>query len=290
MRTKKRFFSLLIMNLLAVGFLAGLRMTAPDMQNTVDEYYDEQQLMDVRIVSTLGLTQEDLEAVTALEEVETAEPSYAFEGRVGEATANVFSVPDRINRLVLMEGRMPENDRECVTEQKMLEALGASVGDEITVDTSDAYKRFVGNDPLREHTFTIVGMVRSPQYITVARSTSQIGSGQVTGFVAVPRGAFDQAYYTSIYLTLKGLSKYNCYTDDAYMDSVDSFIDRIEPLGKERAAARKKQLMHEVTLTDMVSQMIAGDLSAPARKKVLDTYTPEAVGKEYAGLYRSLAK
>ena len=262
MRTKKRFFSLLIMNLLAVGFLAGLRMTAPDMQNTVDEYYDEQQLMDVRIVSTLGLTREDLEAVGALEEVEAAEPSYAFEGRVGEATANVFSVPDRINRLLLMEGRMPENDRECVTEQKMLEALGASVGDEITVDTSDAYKRFVGDDPLREHTFTIVGMVRSPQYITVARSSSQNGSGQVTGFVAVPQGAFDQAYYTSIYLRLKGLSKYNCYTDDAYMDSVDSFIDRIEPLGKERAAERKKQLMHEVTLTDMVSQMIAGDLSA----------------------------
>ena len=72
-RTKKRFLSLLIMNLLAVGFLAGLRMTAPDMQKTVDEYYDRQHLMDVRIVSSLGLTDEDLEAVSKLEGVEAAE-------------------------------------------------------------------------------------------------------------------------------------------------------------------------------------------------------------------------
>ena len=53
--TKKKFISLLIMNFLAVGFLAGLRMTAPDMKHSLDVYYDQQNLMDIRIVSTLGL-------------------------------------------------------------------------------------------------------------------------------------------------------------------------------------------------------------------------------------------
>ena len=262
MRTKKRFFSLLIMNLLAVGFLAGLRMTAPDMQNTVDRYYDEQHLMDVRVVSTLGLTRDDLEALRAVKGVEEAEPGYSFEGRVGDATADIFSVPERINQLVLEEGRLPQNDHECVTEQKMLEALGIRIGDEITVDTSDSYKRFVGDDPLREHTFTIVGAVRSPQYITVARNTSSMGSGQVTGFVAVPADAFAQEYYTSIYLTLSGLSGYNCYTDAAYIDAVNAFIDDLEPLGEERAALRRSQLNRDATLSDMLTQVIAGDISS----------------------------
>ena len=61
--TKKKFISLLIMNFLAVGFLAGLRMTAPDMKHSLDVYYDQQNLMDIRIVSTLGLTQDDIEAL-----------------------------------------------------------------------------------------------------------------------------------------------------------------------------------------------------------------------------------
>ena len=59
--TKKKFISLLIMNFLAVGFLAGLRMTSPDMKHSLDVYYDEQNLMDIRIVSTLGLTKDDID-------------------------------------------------------------------------------------------------------------------------------------------------------------------------------------------------------------------------------------
>ena len=62
LHTKKRFLSLFVMSLLAVGFLAGLRMTAPDMQNTVDHYYDRQNFMDLRLISMLGLTQDDLQA------------------------------------------------------------------------------------------------------------------------------------------------------------------------------------------------------------------------------------
>ena len=261
-RTKKRFLSLLIMNLLAVGFLAGLRMTAPDMQKTVDEYYDRQHLMDVRIVSSLGLTDEDLEAVSKLEGVEAAEGSHSFDGRVRDETVTVFSLPRQINRLDLLEGRMPEAPTECVTEQKIADALDVGIGDTITIDTSDSYERFAGEDPLGEHTFRIVGMVRSPQYITVARGTSSIGSGQVTGFISVPEEAFAQDYYTSIYLTLQGVSAYNCYTDEAYIDTVDAFIDTVEPLGKVRARERREQLIHDATLTDMLTQMVVGDLSS----------------------------
>ena len=84
LHTKKRFLSLFVMSLLAVGFLSGLRMTAPDMHNTVDHYYDRQHFMDVRLISMLGLTKEDLEAVSRAPGVRAAEGSRTFDALAGE--------------------------------------------------------------------------------------------------------------------------------------------------------------------------------------------------------------
>ena len=122
LHSKKRFISLLVMNFLAVGFLAGLRMTAPDMKHSLDVYFDDQNLMDLRIVSTLGLTQDDLEAVLSedfgaeedpnLIRITDAEGSKNFDALVEEETVTVFSVPERINCLVLLSGRLPEKSRE----------------------------------------------------------------------------------------------------------------------------------------------------------------------------------
>ena len=116
--TKKKFISLLIMNFLAVGFLAGLRMTAPDMKHSLDVYYDEQNLMDVRIVSTLGLSQEDIDVLKAwkgqgsLPAVTDVEGSKSFDALIEEDTVTVFSIPERINRLRLTRGRLAQTEDE----------------------------------------------------------------------------------------------------------------------------------------------------------------------------------
>ena len=186
LHTKKRFLSLFVMSLLAVGFLAGLRMTAPDMQYTVDRYYDRQHFMDVRLVSMLGLTEEDLKAVSQHQGVSAAEGSCSFDALLEEDSVNVFSIPEQINLLDLTDGRMPQSPDECVTEIKILETTHKQIGDTITIDTKESFDSALGEDPLRQntsashpetnkstkHTYTIVGIVRSPLYISRTRANS----------------------------------------------------------------------------------------------------------------------
>ena len=277
LHTKKRFLSLFVMSLLAVGFLSGLRMTAPDMHNTVDHYYDRQHFMDVRLISMLGLTKEDLEAVSRAPGVRAAEGNRTFDALAGEDSVNVLEMPRQINLLDLTEGRMPESPDECVTEVKILEGLHKEIGDTITIDTRESFDAVLGEDPLAQqagssgegssgagvphstkHTYKIVGIARSPLYISRTRSGSSVGTGSVTGFVVLPSECFTQDVYSTIYLELEGLDRYNCYTDDAYKERVDDFIESIKPLAKERARIREKQVTEEVTFADMAAALIAG--------------------------------
>ena len=178
------------MNFLAVGFLAGLRMTAPDMKHSLDVYYDEQNLMDVRIVSTLGLSQEDIDVLKAwkgqgsLPAVTDVEGSKSFDALIEEDTVTVFSLPDRINRLRLTRGRLAQTEDECVVEELLADKLGLEVGDQITIDTEDADRMTTDSSVLRTHTFTISGMAISPLYISRTRGSSTIGSGTVTAWVS----------------------------------------------------------------------------------------------------------
>ena len=265
LHTKKRFLSLFVMSLLAVGFLSGLRMTAPDMHNTLDRYYDRQHFMDVRLVSMLGLTEDDLQAVSQLQGVSSAEGSRSFDALLGEDSVTVFQIPEKLNLLDLEEGRLPESPDECVTEIKILESTRKKIGDTITIDTRESFDSILEDDPLAgssahstKHTYTIVGIARSPLYVSRTRAGSTVGSGSVNGFVALPRECFTQEVYSTIYLELEGLSKYNCYTDDAYIDAVDAFIEEMKPFAKERAAIRKEKVSEQVTFSDMMAALIAG--------------------------------
>ena len=281
LHTKKRFLSLFVMSLLAVGFLAGLRMTAPDMHNTLDHYYDRQHFMDVRLVSMLGLTEDDLQAVSRLQGVRAAEGSRSFDALLGEDSVNVFSIPESLNLLDLTEGRMPASPDECITEVKILEATHKQIGDTITIDTRESFDSLLEDDPLAQaqllsaadsgtgtgrafrsrstkHTYTIVGLARSPLYISRTRSDSSVGSGSITGFVALPGECFTNEVYSTIYLELEGLDGYNCYTDDEYTEAVDAFTDGMEPFAKERAAIRKEEVSRKVTFSDMAAALIAG--------------------------------
>ncbi len=277
LHTKKRFLSLFVMSLLAVGFLSGLRMTAPDMHNTVDHYYDRQHFMDVRLISMLGLTKEDLEAVSRAPGVRAAEGSRTFDALAGEDSVNVLEMPRQINLLDLTEGRMPKSPDECVTEVKILEALHKEIGDTITIDTRESFDAVLGEDPLAQspgsgeagksgtgashstkHTYTIVGIARSPLYISRTRGGSSVGTGSVTGFVVLPSECFTQDVFSTIYLELEGSNRYNCYTDDAYKEQVDDFIDSLKPMARERAGIREKQVTEEVTFADMAAALISG--------------------------------
>ena len=244
--TKSRFFSMMILVALSVAFLSGLKATAPDMKKTGDDYLDSLHLADIQVLSTLGLTDDDIDALKAQESIENAEGEYvidAFASSDGaEAVVKVLSLSDQgINDVLLREGRLPERADECVVEENMLELLDISIGDTIALEPDSKM-----DDALADEQYTVVGTVRSPVYIAVERGTSTIGSGTVKAYLYLPREAFTLDYYTAAYARVTGAAEMTAFYDE-YDDYIDDVIDTLEAFGDERAALRHDSLVAEAT-------------------------------------------
>ncbi len=244
--TKSRFFSMMILVALSVAFLSGLKATAPDMKKTGDDYLDSLHLADIQVLSTLGLTDEDIDAIRAQKNIENAEGEYvldAFASSDGaEAVVKVLSLSDQgINDVLLREGRMPARADECVVEENMLELLDISIGDTIALEPDSKM-----DDALADEQYTVVGTVRSPVYIAVERGTSTIGSGTVKAYLYLPREAFTLDYYTAAYVRVSGAAEMTAFYDE-YDDYIDDVIDTLEAFGDERAALRHDSLVAEAT-------------------------------------------
>ena len=266
--TRSRFMSILILVALAVAFLSGLRSTAPDMKNTCDTYLDQQNFMDIQVMSTLGLTEEDLEALLDQPGIADGEACWAIDAYAQspdlDIVAKVYSLPQRLNTITLTDGRMPEAADECVVEEHLLELLNLEIGDTLTLATSGDYE-----DALMVDTVTIVGVVISPLYISVERGTSTLGTGQVAAYLYLPREAFDLDYYTALYLTVDGAAEETAFSTE-YDDLVDGVVDALKPLGKERAQLRRESLVDEATEKLDEAQAELDDAKAEAEQELSD--------------------
>lgn len=244
--TKSRFFSIMILVALSVAFLSGLKATAPDMKKTGDNYLDSLHLADIQVLSTLGLTEDDIDVLRAQDGIENAEGEYVIDAFAdsgsAEAVVKVLSLSDQgINDVLLREGRMPARADECVVEENMLELLDISIGDTITLEPDSKL-----DDALAGEEYTVVGTIRSPVYIAVERGTSTIGSGTVKAYLYLPREAFTLDYYTAAYARVSGAAEMTAFYDE-YDDYIDGVIDALEPFGDERAALRHDSLVAEAT-------------------------------------------
>ena len=235
--TFSRFLSILILAALAVAFLSGLRATAPDMQYTADNYYDRTHLMDGYVLSTLGLTRDDLDALAAADGVEQVEGVRTVDAIAADCIVSVRSLPERLNLLEVREGRLPESANECVTEHLLLVELGLEVGDtlELTMDGDN-------EGDLACTSYTIVGVVNCPLYVGTDRGTSSLGSGSVDGFVFVPGENFTYDYFTTGYFTGTGLAALDSYSDE-YDDRAEALLDSLDGLAEERARLRYDTLI-----------------------------------------------
>ena len=138
--TYKRFISILLMAFLGVGFFAGIRATSPDMVNTLHTYYEAQNVYDIQVLSTLGLTQEDVDAIKQIDGVKDVDGTYETDAIIeieqAEIIAKVMCIEDT-NRPVLLEGRMPEKGTECVVEEGFLKGTNKKIGDTIQIEIED---------------------------------------------------------------------------------------------------------------------------------------------------------
>lgn len=257
-----RFIALMAIVALGTGFYAGLRMTGPDMNLAADTYYDGTNLMDIRVVSTMGLTQSDVDALKQVEGVEGVMPAYttdvlgilndnqyvirvhslslsaSYGTQIDDSTI-VSSDVNYLNRLELVEGRWPEAANECVIFNDRVMSGPSDIGDVITVDPT------VGSvdGTLAVTEFTIVGRVHSPLYVSsTSMGTSTIGSGTVQQFMYVLPSAFDPDLpFVEAYVTVAGAKDLSAQSSE-YDDLVQSVVDRIEALAPEREQARYEAL------------------------------------------------
>ena len=207
-----RYMAILAIVMLGVGLFMGLKATTPAMIVTENDYLAEQDFFDFRLLSTVGFDEEAVSEVAALNEIADVEGAISIDalcafGEGNESVYKMHTVPDKINRVVLTAGRMPESADECVLDAAL---YGEDViGSRITVTDSNEEDTL---EMFRERTFTAVGIVRSPYYINFERGTTSIGDGKITAFLYVPKEAFDCDYLTEIYATTK--LKYKVYTDE----------------------------------------------------------------------------
>ncbi len=248
--TLSRFLSIFGIVALGVGFFSGVKAASPDMRNTVDDYLDSYRLADMRIVSTYGFDEDDIAAAAAAEGAEVY-PSYFVdlvshcEGRSPAAARltalNADVLEGRVNALVLTEGRMPANERECVVDSSKMKG-GPAVGTVVRFTAND------GSDPddmISVYEYTIVGKVSSPMYIDkTTRGSTTVGNGSIESVYHIPEGNFCQEYHTELYLRFPELGRYVCYSDD-YRGASDALADNMEKIGEKRAKERYDDIVSE---------------------------------------------
>ena len=253
-----RFLAIAAIVALGTGFYAGLRMTAPDMKLAADEFYDGTSLMDVRIISTLGLTDADITALRHVEGVEAVMPAretdvmatiggeqYATRvhslpdaARTSDTSDGVHAYsddPDYLNRPILTEGSWPQTEGECVLSSNLVVNDSVSIGDTVTITegTQDV------DDTLATRTYTIVGFVNSSYYATSSSmGDTTLGSGSIQEYMYVPASDFSSDLpYTEAFLTVRGAAS-EASSSDAYDRRVAEVAERIEALAPEREQAR----------------------------------------------------
>ena len=264
--TFSRFLSILVLAALAVAFLSGLRATAPDMQYTADNYYDRTHMMDGYVLSTLGLTQGDLDALAAAEGIEQVEGVRTLDATAVDRIVSVRSMPEKLNLLEIKRGRLPEAPDECVTEGLLLVTLGLEVGDtlELALDEDN-------EGDLERTRYTIVGTATCPLYVGTDRGTSSIGRGSVDAFVFVPGENFTFDYYTTAYFTGDGLEALDSYGDE-YENRADALVDSLDGLAEERARLRYDELIGDAQKELDDARAEFEDAKADAERELADAW------------------
>ena len=250
-KSYKRFISILMMALLGVGFFAGLRASSPDMVDSIDTYYKNQNVYDIEVMSTLGLTDADIEALSNIENVENVYGTYSRDGLIQtndkEIVSKILCVDD-VNQPVLVEGNMPENIDECVVEKSFLEGTGKKIGDYIDIEPEETESTGTTDgeetEYLKNKTLKIVGVVESPLYISRERGSTKLGTGVINYYIYVNKENVNSEVYTEIYITLENRNKYQTGSHK-YENYVEETKDKIEEIKEERENARYQELIDE---------------------------------------------
>lgn len=228
-RTKARFLSIFAIIMLGVSFFAGIKATGPDMLDTADHYYKDLKLMDLKVQSTLGLEDGDIEKLKQVAGVDEVQPGYSADVFLGDSgrIAKVFSYDpgNNLNQYVLTEGRMPVATGEIVIDAGD-RGNEFQLGDTITFTNPD--KEADLGETFHHLAYTVVGRAKSPMFISsMSRGTSGIGKGTTDVFAVISDKNFKLPVYTEAYLTFRDTAGLSPYTDE-YDDKISLHKEAVE--------------------------------------------------------------
>ncbi|MHB8064450.1 MAG: hypothetical protein ACYDG2_17760, partial [Ruminiclostridium sp.] len=250
---------------------AGVKVTCPDMKLTADKYFQDYHLMDLKMVSTYGLNQDDINAIKSIGGIKDIMPAYSIDAIIKtsdeDRVAKIHSISlDKlegsnngyINRNRVIAGRLPEKSGECVVEKGKIAAMNLKLGDKITLNTGKEDKDI--SDFVNKDTFEIVGYVETPYYLTFEKGTSTLGNGTVAIYVIIPEEDFNMSVFTEAFLTFESTDGISAFTDD-YTSAVAAKKTELESIAEKREEQRYNEIYNEanVKLEDSKKELSEGE-------------------------------
>lgn len=260
LNSKARFLSILAIIALGVGFFAGIKSTAPSMNNMAQNYYSDTNLMDFRLMSTVGIDDEDIKEIKSLESVTDVMPSYSADvitvfGNTS-SVVHLMSLPEKykdnnlMNDVNLIDGRMPEKSGEILVEKGNYSGKKLAIGDKVKVDKKAGDTNT--EDILNTLEYTVVGIVQSPLYISHERGSTTIGNGKIALYMYVLPEAFKVEKYTELYVK-------TIYSNDGISPFSDEYENGINEVKEEIEQ-----------ITDHLSNVFNTDVIGKAEKEIND--------------------
>lgn len=245
-----RFISIFFIVLLGTAFFAGLRSSGTDMKLSADAYYKDTSLMDIKLLGTLGFTEAELdyfkevEGVSLLKGVRTKD--VLLESNRSELVMRLIEYTDEVNKPYLLEGRLPENEGECLLDSKIFKQRNMKLGDSLSFKSGNSTSL---SDDLSHNHFIVTGVCHLPYYLELGRGVSRIGDGSVDGFLLVKKEIFKSDIYSEVYVKLENTDSLLSYSKE-YEKLAEPVISSFESLeyrvSKSRLSSIQKEALRKI--------------------------------------------
>jgi putative ABC transport system permease protein len=252
-----RYLSIFFIVMIGVGFYAGIQATAPDITKIADGYYNNQKLLDFKIVSSLGLTENDVGALKAIDGIKDVVPSYSFDVLNEDKAIRVHAIEEKVNTIVLTVGRKPQSDTECVADGKTYE-----IGEVVSI-TSEV------NDKLKNTEFTVVGLTESALYISKEYGSTTVGDGRLSSYIFINKSNFSLEAYTEVYATAAKADSAVAYSAK-YDNLITGLHDALVKIKPDRENARFDEIYSEANSEISKNETKLNDEKAKAEKELSD--------------------
>lgn len=262
-KTFGRIFAIFAIVAIGVAFFAGVTASSGDMKNSTDSYYDEYNMSDLRLLSSIGFNEDDVAAISQVDGIKGICPAYSLDAVIKkdslETAVHIMSVPDNtssdnenyINQLRIKEGRLPQKTGECVVRYEDTKD-NFNIGDVITLASGTEEDI---TDSLNDVEYTVVGIVYTPYYVSYDLGTTNVGSGKINYLMYISEDEFMSDYFNEIFATVEGAKELDTYSEE-YEDKVKETADRIHSISQERIDERKAEIdkMYEDALAQAMKE------------------------------------